>query len=55
MNNIEKTIEDAIEYWKNDEFLGDKAKYITMQILKNDTEFESALYQIVTEKLEGRS
>ncbi len=55
MNNLEKTIEEAIEYWKKDQILGDNGYYITMQILKNDAEFELALYQIVTEKLDGRS
>jgi DNA-binding GntR family transcriptional regulator len=64
MNNLEKTIQDSISFWKqyerkengrpmiyNDDYM---AKYITEKLLTQDAEFKFALYQIVTEKLEGR-
>jgi len=59
MNNLEKTIEESIEHWKQNQYdkleNEDLAGFITEKLLLQDTEFESALYQIVTEKLEGRS
>jgi hypothetical protein len=67
MNNLEKTIYDSIKHFVKQyakegvEFKTyvdgkwDKADYIVDNILDNDLEFKDALYQIVTEKLEGRS
>jgi hypothetical protein len=64
MTNLENTIDDGIEFWKRHaEKTNDKkdipesrlALYIVEKLLTQDAEFESALYQIVTEKLEGRS
>ena len=59
MNQLEKTIEESIEHWKQNQYdkleNEDLADFITEKLLLQDTEFESALYQIVTEKLEGRS
>jgi hypothetical protein len=65
MNNLEKTIDEAIEFWHKAfskegqvDMSRNKSctsKYIVNKLLTKDAEFESALYQIVTEKLEGRS
>jgi hypothetical protein len=55
MNQLEKTIEESIEHWKQNQYdkleNEDLADFITEKLLLQDTEFESALYQIVTEKL----
>jgi hypothetical protein len=64
MKQLEKTIHEAIEFWKRHaEKTNDKkdipesrlVPYIVEKLLTKDAEFESALYQIVSEKLEGRS
>jgi hypothetical protein len=56
MNNLEKTIDEAIEHWKQNQYdkleNEDLADFITEKLLLQDTEFESALYQIVSQKLE---
>jgi hypothetical protein len=49
MNQLEKTIDDAIKYWADEN--NDNADYITNMILKCDAEFFGELYRIVSEKL----
>jgi hypothetical protein len=64
MNNLEKTIDEAIEFWKQHaERVNDRkdipesrlTPYIVKRILTEDAKFESALYEIVTEKLEDEN
>ena len=52
MNQLEKTIDDAINYWADDD--NDNADYITNMILKCDAEFFGELYRIVSQKLEEK-
>ncbi len=56
MNQLEKTIDDAIKYWskkmnQHDRHQEPLDEFIVLKLLTKDAEFESALYQIVTEKL----
>jgi hypothetical protein len=55
MNNLENTIDDAIQFWqrntKTKMYTESMVDYIVRKTLSRDPEFESALYQIVTEKL----
>ncbi len=50
MNQLEKTIDDAIKHWADDD--NDNADHITNMILKCDAEFFGELYRIVSQKLE---